>query len=253
MTFGFVAGELPPRMSSVFLLSGSQEEHDAVLNYLQTHEYTVIESCWVDSKLFEKDVDFLVRNESSSAIIWEASPVMKGVIDKIESLRVESNMNRAGVAIDLGCGSGRDCVFLAHRGWVATGYDYLQDSLDRATRLAERYGTNIDTFVFDLEKDDAATAEHFASIKVDLVNVSRYLHRPLLPVIASMVNPGGFVIYHQFMVGCSKPRRARFLLEEGELSSFFSQRGFEIIEDRVFPISDGRPCSWFLARKRPLK
>lgn len=246
----YLAGELPPRMSSVFLISGSEEEHTLVRSYLETHEYTVIESCWVKNDLLSKDFDFLVHNEPSSAIIWEASPVLKGVIEKIEELRFESEVNRAGVAIDLGCGSGRDCVFLAHRGWCSTGYDYLDDSIERAKRLAARYGTEIDTHVYDLEKDDAATAEYFANTKADLVNVSRYLHRPLLPVIAEMINPGGFVVYHQFMVGCTKPRRARFLLQEGELAAFFSQRGFEILEDRVFPISDGRPCCWFLARKK---
>lgn len=235
----------------------------------------------MSDKLFDSDLDFLVHNSSTNAIIWEPSPVLKGVIDTVERLRKESGQPAGGVAIDLACGSGRDCVFLAHRGWKSTGYDYLEDSLERARRLATRYGTKIETVCVDLEKDDPApesaaetevqkinfkkdeesdTAKTDATqevpaavldgISADLVNVSRYLHRPILPAIANMINPGGFIIYHQFMVGCTKPRRARFLLEEGELARLFGEHGFEVIEDKVFPISDGRPCSWFLARKK---
>lgn len=250
-----------------------------MLAYLESHGYMVNMAAYATSKLFEAELDFLIRGSSASAIIWEPSPVLKGIIDTVERLRQEDNQPRCGAAIDLACGSGRDCVFLAHRGWKSTGYDYLEDSLERARRLASRYGTTIETVCADLEKEDAipddekvvdaptvgcscdntahpaseskgeAPAAVLEGIKVDLVNVSRYLHRPIMPAIADMINPGGFIVYHQFMVGCTKPRRARFLLEEGELARFFTERGFEIIEDRVFPISDGRPCSWFLARK----
>lgn len=238
-------------------------------------------AAYIDPKTFESELDFLVRGSSASAIIWEPSPVLKGVIDTVERLRKEAGQPSCGVAIDLACGSGRDCVFLAHRGWKSTGYDYLEDSLERARRLASRYGTTIETVCADLEKeeetsteDDSAQVADNSTIKTketvatsetnkieapaavlegihaDLVNVSRYLHRPIMPAIADMINPGGFIVYHQFMVGCTKPRRARFLLAEGELAQLFTERGFEVIEDRVFPISDGRPCSWFLARKK---
>lgn len=191
--------------------------------------------------------------------------MLKGVIETVENLRLESGMAAGGVAIDLACGSGRDCVFLAHRGWKSIGYDYLEDSLERAKALAARYGTSIETVCADLEADTSGidpdkpildstsltlSPTLLDGLHADLVNVSRYLHRPLLPSIADMINPGGFIVYHQFMVGCTKPRRARFLLQEGELARIFSDRGFDILEDKVFPISDGRPCCWFLARKR---
>jgi len=203
-------------------------------------------SAWAVEELFSvPNLDYLVYDSPMSAVIWEASPVLKGVIDRVEAMRVESGLSAAGVAIDLGCGSGRDCVFLARRGWKSTGYDYLEDSLERARKLAERYGTKIETVEADLE------AETFALNKTaDLINVSRYLHRPLLPLIAQAVNSGGFIVYHQFMVGCTKPRRARFLLAENELAQTFIALGFDVIEDKVFNISDGRPCSWFVARKK---
>jgi SAM-dependent methyltransferase len=213
---------------------------------LESHEYTVEKSGYAADSLFALELDFLVKNSYSSAVIWEPSPVLKGVIDTIESLRAASGEATRGVAVDLGCGSGRDCVFLALRNWISIGYDYMDESLERAKALAARYGTEIETVTLDLEAHPELASQH----KADLVNVARYLHRPLFPVIAEMVNPGGFVVYHQFMIGCQKPRRPRFLLNEGELATTFTSLGFEVIEDRVFTISDGRPCSWFLARKK---
>ena len=43
-------------------------------------------------------------------------------------------------AVDLGCGTGRDCVYLAGRGWQVLGVDYLEKQLVRAADLAQRAG-----------------------------------------------------------------------------------------------------------------
>lgn len=240
------AGELPPRGTAVCLISGSEEECAKVRAYLESHEYMVLVAGYASDTVFSLELACFVRGESSSAIIWEPSPVLKGVIETIEQLRVASGLPAYGAAIDLACGSGRDCVFLAHRQWKSLGYDYLEDSLERARTLAGRYGTRIETIFQDLESPTAVFDR-----KADLINVARYLHRPLFPIIAEMLNPGGFVVYHQFMIGCLKPRRQRFLLNEGELRDTFIALGFEVIEDKIFEISDGRRCSWFVARKKP--
>lgn len=58
--------------------------------------------------------------------------------------------------------------------------------------------------------------------------------------------------YHTFMKGAEqfgRPRSAKHLLLPGELAQHFSRIGWQIVEDSVVNISDGRPCSFFLARK----
>lgn len=47
-----------------------------------------------------------------------------------------------GTALDIGCGTGRDAVFLANRGWNVVAVDILPDALDRARKLEQRYSTN---------------------------------------------------------------------------------------------------------------
>lgn len=58
-------------------------------------------------------------------------------------------------------------------------------------------------------------AQHF-----DGIVVCRYLHRPLLPLLAEGLTPGGVLIYETFMVGHArfgKPSNPDFLLQPNEL------------------------------------
>lgn len=59
----------------------------------------------------------------------------------------------------------------------------------------------------------------------DGIVVTNYLHRPLLPAIASSLAPQGVIIYETFAVGnerFGKPARPEFLLRPGELFAAFS-------------------------------
>ncbi|HEY5120563.1 MAG TPA: class I SAM-dependent methyltransferase, partial [Acidimicrobiales bacterium] len=50
---------------------------------------------------------------------------------------------RAGRALDLGCGTGRNTLWLARRGWSVTGVDASRVGLDMATEQATREGLNL--------------------------------------------------------------------------------------------------------------
>ena len=79
--------------------------------------------------------------------LWEPSPGLARWLDSSLPRRGE------GVALDLGCGTGRDAVFLALHGWRVTALDRLPDALDRAGLLAELHGVELDLDVRDLERD----------------------------------------------------------------------------------------------------
>lgn len=76
---------------------------------------------------------------------------------------------------------------------------------------------------------------------------------PLIPeVLAKLTKPGGMVAYHTFMKGSEqfgRPRSPKHLLLPGELADNFARIGWEVIVDSTVAISDGRPCSFFIARK----
>jgi SAM-dependent methyltransferase len=49
-----------------------------------------------------------------------------------------------GRALDVGCGSGRDAVHLAKRGWRVTAVDFVDKALDRARKRAAEEGVEVE-------------------------------------------------------------------------------------------------------------
>lgn len=62
-------------------------------------------------------------------LVWTAEP-NRFLVAEVEGLT-------PGRALDLACGEGRNAVWLAERGWVATGVDFSAVGLDKARRLAD--------------------------------------------------------------------------------------------------------------------
>lgn len=52
--------------------------------------------------------------------------------------------------LDIGCGEGKNAVFLARNGYHVTAFDLSLDGINKGKRLAEQYGTHVDFFQADL-------------------------------------------------------------------------------------------------------
>ena len=112
---------------------------------------------------------------------------------------------RGRTALDLGCGTGRDAVFLALNGWRVVALDRLPDALDRARSLADLHGVALDLALRDLERDPLPLSEWLVSERgpggeakgpFDLVAAFRYL--PPLDLMASLLAPDGTMIVETF-------------------------------------------------------
>jgi SAM-dependent methyltransferase len=55
---------------------------------------------------------------------------------------VEGENPPAGRALDLGCGTGTNCIYLARHGWQVVGVDFSAVAIRRAWRKARRAGVN---------------------------------------------------------------------------------------------------------------
>jgi len=137
---------------------------------------------------------------------------------------------------------------LALRGWQTHNFDYVPQQIVKASHLALLCNvSHLAHFdVVDVGKDIAKLLQNYSA---DLVNISRYLNRSIFPSVKKLVKPGGFVVFHTFMEGCKKPKKEQFKLKDGELKRVFGDE-FDVLEDKIFTISDGRPTSWFCARKK---
>jgi SAM-dependent methyltransferase len=75
---------------------------------------------------------------------WEGGPRSE-LVELVESGRL-----RPCRAVDLGCGSGANAVFLAENGFEVTGVDFAASALVKAARLAEERQVKVDWVQDDL-------------------------------------------------------------------------------------------------------
>ena len=124
-------------------------------------------------------------------------------------LRWSQAMKAGGTALDLACGSGRHVRALAAAGMKVTAVDRDAEALAPLSNIAELIVADIECKTWPLE-----------GRTFDLVLVTNYLWRPLLPLIKAAVAPGGWLIYETFADGhqtIGRPARPDFLLQPGEL------------------------------------
>jgi len=80
-----------------------------------------------------------------------------------------ASRGKLGSAVDLGCGSGIDAVYLARAGWTVTALDFMPDALEMTRKLAEQAGV-------DLELVQADVMEWEPGREFDVVVDSGLLH-----------------------------------------------------------------------------
>lgn len=131
--------------------------------------------------------------------------------------RFIAGARRSGTALDVACGGGRHLALCLSAGLRATGVDR---DLAAVRHLEGRDG--VELIAADLE---AGAPPPFAGRRFDLVVVTNYLWRPLLPAIVAAVADDGLLVYETFARGnerLGRPANPDFLLEPGELLSAIS-------------------------------
>jgi 2-polyprenyl-3-methyl-5-hydroxy-6-metoxy-1,4-benzoquinol methylase len=156
---------------------------------------------------------------------------------------------KAGAALDVGVGQGRNAVYLAREGWDVTGMDFSQVALDAARANAAKSGVSIRTEKSAYEEFD------FGVNKWDLI-VMLFAWAPVsdptfVAKVKTSLRPCGAVLFEHFCQPMPAMIRA---LQPGELKTFFA--GFDIESyEETQDIGDwGGPDSRLvrmLARKRP--
>jgi rhodanese-related sulfurtransferase len=123
---------------------------------------------------------------------------------------------RSGRALDVACGRGRHALLLASTGLQVTALDRDAVALAHLQEFADRLGLPVQTRVVDLETG----APDLGDDGYDLVVVTRYLHRPLMPHLLLSLAPGGVLLYETFLAQQAEtghPKNPDFLLQPGEL------------------------------------
>jgi len=189
---------------------------------------------------------------AARARLWEPSPLVRRF----------APLMPAGPVADLGCGAGRDAVYLALRGHPVVAVDRLPEALEMARALAARNGAAVHAVRADLRRerppdaggfpagDEAACAQSrpagarppaarasSGSAGYSAVLMIRFLERDLRAWIAGSLAPGGLFLLEAHLARGLPPRarpsrtrlrpqeaRALFALPECELRFYEETR-----------------------------
>ncbi len=122
------------------------------------------------------------RRYAERELVWSAEPN--------RFLVAETQALPPGRALDLACGEGRSALWLAERGWRVTAVDYSGVALEKAHRIAERRGVEVEWVLADL-LDYEPEAGAFDLVLVLYLHVPADERPPLLAKAAAAVAPGG--------------------------------------------------------------
>lgn len=142
------------------------------------------------------------------------TPLLKHWADQLPS----------GRALDLACGTGRNALYLAEKGWSVRAVDGAAAAIDELRQRAAARNLVIQADVADLPAPEFSIEPG----AWDLIAVCYYLQRDLFPSIRAGVRPGGCVIAIVHISEAGEPpsyKRA----ERGELRKFFE--GWKILHD----------------------
>lgn len=189
---------------------------------------------------------------------WEGGPRSE-LVELVESGRLSAEVLAPGRAIDLGCGSGANAIFLAAHGFDVTGVDFSSVALSKARRAAERSGTASVRFIRgDLTATSIPTVPGPFDLLVDygtLDDLPAEGRRRMATLVASLARQGS-----KFLLWCfygaraelprlsfSGPSRVAPGIEPGETEALFG-RTF-VIERLPLPAPPD-PYACFLMTRR---
>lgn len=210
--------ELPSRIDAVLLVHDEPELARIAAAQLAGRGYERVQ--WLDRPLADEPTGLASREPAVR--LWSPSAFLVRALP--------GPPRGTGRALDLACGSGRAAVHLARLGWQVEAWDLDSSALELAEGFAARNGVRIATRICELEGDPLPVPEPL----FDAIVVIRYLHRPLFPWIERALAPGGVLVYETFRAGQEQfghPRRARHLLEAGELLRAFPGLRVELHEE----------------------
>ena len=131
-----------------------------------------------------------------------------------------------GRVLDVACGRGDNANFLALRGFEVIGVDVSNLALALAQAWASARDRAIQHAVSAFWAVVDLDVFRPPAVTFDVVIVTRYLNRPLVPSLIEALTPGGVIFYRTFNQNFLRRRQSfnpEFVLRPGELGEWFSR------------------------------
>jgi len=156
---------------------------------------------------------------------------------------------RHGCALELACGLGANALLLSAHGLETHAWDISAVAIDRLNTLASKRGLHVHAKVHDVLRNPP---EHES---FDVIVISYFLDRALMPYIINALRPNGLLFYQTFTrtrVSDAGPKNEDFRLAENEFLVLFA--GMRIVvfreEGRIGDLERGlRDEAYIIAQK----
>ena len=119
-------------------------------------------------------------------LIWSAEPNAT-VVEQLTDMP-------PGRALDLGCGEGRNALWLAERHWQVTAVDFSSVAISKAKQIASRHTLKVDWINRDLGEFRPKSG-HYELVLACFVHTSSAQRKVWLARAAHAVRTGGTLLY----------------------------------------------------------
>jgi SAM-dependent methyltransferase len=132
---------------------------------------------------------------------WDTQVTPPEVVEFVEGGNVPT-----GRALDLGCGTGTNCIYLARHGWQVVGVDFSGVAIWRARRKAR--WTGVDCMFYRADVSDLSFLEGAFDFVLDigcLHSVPSARWERYAAEVARLAQPGGLYMLYAFVPRSDRP------------------------------------------------
>jgi len=192
----------------------------------------------MDTQLFAD----MMRRYETGELPWDLPLPPPEVVDLAATLP-------PGRMLDLGCGPGRACIFLAQHGWRCDGVDFVPGAIELARARAQSTGVAEATQFYVAP----VTQLDFLQPPYDLVLDVGCLHAqadkdldPYARQVERLLRPGGSYLLFAHLANEHLPDERRWISEQTINSLFGPIMVFDRVERGTTTVGDHtRPSAWF--------
>ena len=146
--------------------------------------------------------------------------------------------------LDIGCGEGKDAVFLARNGYIVTAFDLTDTGIEKGKALAEKCGTYVDFFKANLN-DYRLTEDYDIIFSSGVFHfIKPELREEITANLKEHTKPGGL---HTLNVFVDKPfikegegkDKGRYPWKSGEMFTYYTDWLIHEMNEEIFDCNSG--------------